>query len=187
MVQGTLVQAQRKGDVLLENQIEAIIDDALDRATRASRKPPSEVLKSIGVGSYEHTNFRLFLSSGIVAIMNGNSKVGPIDRAWVHSIDITESDPSAADTSGDGSPCDYATGRILPLIVKVDAKNPAQNELAGRLNTGLVKVLKKRGIDVASDYLHVDFVTQADIDNGRYAAARVRSAHYPATQIWPRI
>ena len=123
----------------LKTRIEGVVDVVLEETLRKSRCTTlANLAPLLGRGSYEHTNFRMFLAPHVVELLDGDNGVGKISRAWVHSIDVTESDPSAADTAGDGSPCDGATGQRPPIILQVDEKNPAQKDKVRELNDALV-------------------------------------------------
>ncbi|MFH1788090.1 MAG: hypothetical protein ABH834_01765 [Candidatus Altiarchaeota archaeon] len=167
----------------LKQRVDAALNAALGETVRKSSAGPEEVIKRIGEGSYEHTNFRFFLAPRIVEILDGMEGVGKVRQAWVHSIDVTESDPSAADKAGDGSPCDWSMGLVLPLIAKVDGKNKSQAKAVDTLNGLLVAALHERRVEVVDDYLRVNFVTAEEIAAGRGEAARIRNPYNPATEI----
>lgn len=168
----------------LAQRIDSAVEVALaETLSKSKLEKPEDVIRKIGQGSYEHTNFRMFLAPHVVKILEGMEGVEPVNQAWVHSIDVTESDPSAADSAGDGSPCDWATGIRLPIIMKVDEKNEKQTIASETVNDTLVQVLRGKGAEVVDDYLDAEFVTQDDIASGRGAGARIRSPYYPPTEL----
>jgi len=168
----------------LAGSVESIVDAVLAETARKSSDPDG-LAGRLGVGSFDHMNFRYFLAPKLAELMDGRREVGAVKKAWVHSLDATESDPSAVDTAGDSSPCDGDMGSNLHLMIQVDSKRDSQKSFAGQLSRLLVKTLADRGVKVVEDYLQVAFITQEDIDEKRGETFRLDQRYYTATQVHP--
>jgi len=159
-----------------------MVDRALGLTLEKSQCYDVDALKEqLGRGSYDHTNFRFFLAHEIVQcliLMNQQ----PL-RAWIYDFDVTEADPSACDSSGDGSPCDWAMGTEIKMLALVWGIVACQQELTLVLGAMLERVLADRGVKVVEKYLQLKFITQEDINLKKEEACRVTSLYYPAQEI----